>query len=214
MSGLKVKNYPMIRQLFKIPAGCYVACSGGADSMAVLDFLRKSGKARGALYFDHKTPQSEQFLDVVKDYCAANQLEFISKVIDEEKDEGSWESYWSKHRNAFFKMFDDPVVTAHNLDDAVEWWIYTSLKGNPRIMPSSNGNVIRPFLTTKKSDLKRWVDLKNVRYIEDETNKNTKFMRNFIRHNLVEKCQVVNPGLYKTIFKKIRERENDVLKNR
>ncbi len=182
--------------------------------MAVLDFLSRSGKARGALYFDHKTPQSEQFLDVVKDYCAANQLEFISKVIDEEKDEGSWESYWSKHRNAFFKMFDDPVVTAHNLDDAVEWWIYTSLKGNPRVMPSSNGNVIRPFLTTKKSDLKRWVDLKNVSYIEDETNKNTKFMRNFIRHNLIEKCQVVNPGLYKTIFKKIRERENDVLKNR
>ena len=149
--------------------------------MAVLDFLNRSGKAKGALYFDHKTPQSDQFFDVVKDYCDANNLEFISKTLWEEKREGSWESHWSKHRNAFFKMFDDPVVTAHNLDDAVEWWIYTSLKGNPRIMPSSNKNVIRPFLTTRKHDLKRWADSKNITYIEDQSNDDTRFMRNFIR---------------------------------
>ena len=93
----------MIRQLFKVPKGCYLACSGGVDSMAVLDFLNRSKKARGALYFDHKTPQSPQFFRIVSEYCAEHQLEFISKTIDQEKDEGSWESYWSKHRNNFFK---------------------------------------------------------------------------------------------------------------
>lgn len=204
----------MINQLLKVPVGCYVACSGGSDSMAVLDFLNRAKKVRGALYFDHKTPQSKEFENIVSNYCSDHKLEFFSKSIDQEKESGSWEDYWSKHRNNFFKMFDTPVITAHNLDDVVEWWIYTSLKGNPRVMPATNKNILRPFLTTKKSALSQWVLSKNVPYAEDQSNQDTRFMRNFIRHQLIEKCQVVNPGLHKTLYKKLLEREKNVSKNR
>ena len=86
----------MIRQLFKIPRGCYVACSGGADSMAVLDFLNRSNKVRGALYFDHKTEQSRDFESVVSQYCTDNKLEMLVKIIDEEHRSGSKEDFWSK----------------------------------------------------------------------------------------------------------------------
>jgi len=37
-------------------------------------------------------------------------------------------------------------------------------------------------------------------------------MRSFIQHQLMPGCQVVNPGLYKTIFKKINEREKMFLR--
>jgi len=204
----------MIRQLFKVPSSCYVACSGGVDSMAVLDFLNKGNKVRGALYFNHQTSQSNDFESIVYQYCADNSLEFLSKTLEKEKDETSLESFWSKERNNFFKMIDGPVVTAHNLDDVIEWWIYTSLRGNPKIMPSSNKNILRPFLSTKKSSLKSWALTRNIDYIEDETNKDVRFMRNFIRHQLMPGCQVVNPGLHKTIFKKLHERESNVSKNR
>lgn len=197
----------MIRQLFKIPTGCYVACSGGSDSMAILDFLNAGNKVRGALYFDHKTDQSKDFGEVVRQYCTKNNLEYLSKALDKEKDEKSLESFWSKERNKFFKMINAPVITGHNLDDAVEWWVYTALKGNPCIMPASNKNILRPFLSTRKRALKDWVNRKNISYIEDKTNKDVGFMRNFIRHQMIADCQVVNPGLHKTIFKKLRERE-------
>ena len=200
----------MIRQLFKIPRGCYVACSGGADSMAVLDFLNRSNKVRGALYFDHKTEQSRDFESVVSQYCTDNKLEMLVKIIDEEHRSGSKEDFWSKKRNEFFKAIDAPVVTGHNLDDAVEWWIYTSLKGNPRLLPSSNQNIIRPFIVTPKLELQKWADKNGVSYLQDRTNFDTKFMRNFIRHQLLDQCRVVNPGIRKTIFKKINERECNV----
>lgn len=199
----------MIRQLFKIPTNCYVACSGGSDSMAVLDFLAKGNKVSGAVYFDHKTDQSKKFKNTVQKYCKENKIELIVKALEKEKDEQSWESFWSKERNRFFKSLNAPVVTGHNLDDAVEWWIYTSLKGNPKIMPASNKNILRPFLITKKSTLKSWAINKKIDYVEDLSNKNIKFMRNFIRYKLMPDCQVVNPGLHKTIFKKIKEREKN-----
>ena len=52
----------MIKQLVDVPRKCFVACSGGTDSMAVLDFLRRSGKVVGVLHFDHKTEQSSYFM--------------------------------------------------------------------------------------------------------------------------------------------------------
>ena len=76
-------------------------------------------------------------------------------------------------------------------------------------MPASNKNILRPFLSTRKRDLKDWVTRKNISYVEDKTNKDVGFMRNFIRHQMIPDCQVVNPGLHKTIFKKLREREKN-----
>jgi len=200
----------MIRQLFKIPSECYVACSGGADSMAVLDFLNRANKVRGVLYFDHKTEQSRDFESIVSQYCTTNRLEMLTKIIDEEHTSGSKEDFWSRKRNKFFKSIDAPVVTGHNLDDAVEWWIYTSLRGNPRLLPSTNKNILRPFIVTPKLELQKWVDKNHINFLQDKSNFDTRFMRNFIRHQLLDQCLVVNPGIRKTIFKKINERERNV----
>ena len=113
----------------------------------------------------------------------------------------------------FFNQIELPVVTGHTLDDAVEWWVFTSLKGSSRVMPTKNGNVLRPFLSTKKSDLLKWNKKHHVQFCTDTSNSDTSYMRNFIRHKMMMDCLQVNPGLYKTILKKIVERE-DALKSR
>ena len=204
----------MIRQLLNVPKGVYVACSGGPDSMAVLDFLNTSGKVKGALYFDHKTDQSEEFSSVVKKFCNDNSLEYVSATLAGSPKDESLEAYWSKQRNNFFRTIDGPVVTGHHLDDAVEWWLFTALRGNPKLIPSLNKNILRPFLLTKKSDLKSWADRKRVPYVIDRTKEDTDYTRNFIRHELIPRCKNVNPGIQKTIFKKIKERQDNVLKSR
>ena len=45
----------MIRILGNIPNQVTVACSGGPDSMAIIDFLRKGRKGVTVAHFDHGT---------------------------------------------------------------------------------------------------------------------------------------------------------------
>jgi tRNA(Ile)-lysidine synthase len=202
----------MLKQLFKVPKKCYVACSGGSDSMAILDFLRKGQKVLGAVYFDHKTPQSFEFFNVVKRYCNTHSLDVVTGQVNEEHKNASIEAFWSKCRNDFFKSLKVPIITGHNLDDAVEWWIFTSLRGNPSLMPVTNENILRPFLITKKKDLHLWSSNNKIKFANDESNNDTRFTRNFIRHTMMKNCLIVNPGIQKTILKKIIERQKNALK--
>ncbi|HSH25599.1 MAG TPA: ATP-binding protein, partial [Massilibacterium sp.] len=91
-------------------------------------------------------------------------------------------------------------------DDAVEWWVFSSLHGEGKVMPYQNKNVIRPFLTTTRRDLHSWAERKGVEYLQDPANQDEKYMRSIIRHKIVPEALRVNPGLHTVLRKKI---END-----
>jgi tRNA(Ile)-lysidine synthase len=77
------------------------------------------------------------------------------------------------------------------------------MNGTGKIIPYENKNVVRPFRLNKKKDLKLWCELKNVPFLEDKTNKDITFTRNYIRHKLMPHALKVNPGLHKVIKKKV-----------
>jgi tRNA(Ile)-lysidine synthase len=194
----------LIRLLGKIPSRIYVACSGGPDSMAALDFLRRSYRDITVCYFDHGTPHSKDAEAIVKDYCHDFGIPLlVSSCQNEKSSKESWEEYWRNERLSFFHSLDGPVVTGHTLDDVCEWWIFTSLSGQPRLIPGNNRNVIRPFMLTKKQAMTSWCDKNDVKFVNDPTNFSDKFMRSFIRKNIVPHAMYVNPGFYKVISKKV-----------
>jgi tRNA(Ile)-lysidine synthase TilS/MesJ len=49
-----------------------------------------------------------------------------------------------------------------------------------------------------------WCDRKSVHYINDPSNTDLSFMRNYIRHEIVPRALRVNPGLPKVLRKKIK----------
>lgn len=194
----------MLRVLGDIPINVTLACSGGPDSMVALDFLMKGKKEIQVAYFNHDTPFGRHSAEWVHDFCVKNNLPFICSEITREKAAcESPEEFWRNERYQFFHSIDSPVITMHHLDDVVEWWIFTSLHGNPRLIPHSNKNVIRPFLLTAKNDIWDWIDHKDVPYLTDPTNFETKYARNRIRHKIVSEALKINPGLRKTIRKKV-----------
>jgi len=85
----------------------------------------------------------------------------------------------------------------------VETWIWSSLNGTAKIIPYRRGNVVRPFRSTRKRDLQLWAHLNNVPYVEDDSNLDTCYTRNYIRHEMMPHVLKVNPGIHKTIKKKI-----------
>lgn len=173
--------------------------------MAALDFLRRQ-KDVTVLHFNHRTIMADKFEQIVRDYCELFSLPLIvGNCISDEPTTGSLENYWRKQRYKFFEESSGalPVVTCHHLDDAVETWLFTSMHGDPRLIPSKRGRYLRPFLTTRKAVLEAWCHDKAVPHVFDESNNDTRFMRNYIRHEIVHRALRVNPGLHKVVRKKI-----------
>lgn len=189
----------------KLPKDIIVAVSGGVDSMAVLDFLKNSHNVTVA-YFDHKTDHDKIGYEFVKNYSYKHGYNFISSTVqNERKPKQSHEEYWRNERYNWFHSMDKPVIISHHLDDCVETWIWSAMHGNPRIIPYNNKNCIRPFLLNRKELFIDWCKRKNVEWLEDQSNNDVKFMRNYIRHELIQNALVVNPGIHKVIFKKVVE---------
>ena len=188
-----------------------MAVSGGCDSMAALDFLRRSHDVH-VLHYNHGTEHADIAQDVVGNYCHKHGLSWTVEKNSQQPPKGeSLENFWRMKRYDFFESSREnrTVVTCHHLDDVVETWIFTSLNGNPHLIPGSRDFYVRPFLETRSAVFEDWCDRKNVLYVEDPSNLDTRFMRNYIRHELVSRALVVNPGLHKVIRKKLKESSNN-----
>ena len=198
----------MIKLLGKVPDNINVAVSGGVDSMAVLDFLNNGRRNITVLHFNHGTPHGYEAKKFVRNYCFTRGIGLLDERIRREKrDDESLEEYWRTERYDYFKRHSHkPIVTAHHLDDVAEWWIMSALHGDAKVTPYMNPdyNVIRPFLLTPKAELESWAEKKKVPFIEDPSNCSRNHMRNVVRHDMIPTAKIINPGLHKTMRKKVQ----------
>ena len=204
----------MIKLQGKLSRKVSIAASGGVDSMAIVDFLRRNHNC-SLVFFDHGTETSVEAKEFLQDYVSDKNKEYwatptattLSLEIGElsrKKEKGeSWEEFWRNERYRYFRVYGEELITCHHLDDCVETWIWSSLHGTGKIVPYRNQNVVRPFRLNSKVEFVNWCRKHNVPWVEDSSNHDTRFMRNYIRKELVEKCLVVNPGLSTVIRKKV-----------
>ena len=198
----------MIHVTGKIPKQVAIAVSGGIDSMAALDFLRRTRDVE-VLHYNHGTGQyADEATELVRDYCSTHCLFcIIVRNWDKMPDGVSREAWWRDQRYKFFEEATNrPIITAHHLDDQVENGIFTSMNGNPFLIPHQRDQFIRPFLTTEKTDFTLWCSRKGVPTIDDPSNNETKYRRNYIRHTMMPHVLAINPGIKKTIKKKTLDR--------
>jgi len=199
-----------IHLLSKVPRKIVLACSGGCDSMAALDFLLSGKKEVIVAYFNHGTQHGREAEEFVRAYCEERSLKlFVGSCSKQKKQTQSLEEYWREERLSWLNHVSEvecaPVVTCHHLDDAVEWWIFSSFHGNGKVIPPVRKPFLRPFLLTRKDTLVSWNTRKEVPWIEDPSNEKTEFMRNYIRHELIPRVLNVNPGIHKVVAKKIKD---------
>ena len=198
----------MIKVLGDIPKGEFgLACSGGVDSMAILDFLINGRYNPHVLYFNHNTEHGDEAEEFITNYCKEKRLKLTIGRTDL-KPTSNKEKIWSDLRYEFFTKFDFPIMTCHHLDDVVETYIFSMLRGFQSVIPYRRENVIRPFLLNEKSEFENWCKRKNVPFIQDESNFSVDHSRNRIRHKIVPEALIVNPGL-KTVVKKIVKKQNN-----
>ena len=104
--------------------------------MVALDFLLNGGYRPVVVHFDHGTDHGDEAKEFVRKRCKELNLKLVIGQIgrDKRKDE-SIEEYWRDERYSYFGKFPGKLITVHHLDDVVEWWIFSSLHGKPRLIP-------------------------------------------------------------------------------
>jgi tRNA(Ile)-lysidine synthase len=196
-----------IHLLGNVPKKIGIAVSGGPDSMAALDFFIRGKKDVIAYHFNHGTEHGKDAEIFVRNYCQENKVNLVVGNIDnfrEKEKRESPEEYWRNARYNFLDKYNEtPMVMCQQLDDQVENWIFTSLRGNPKLIPYQRDHYIRPLLLTTKSTLIYWCERKGVPFITDPSNFSDDYSRSFIRCNIVPEALKVNPGLYTVIKKKV-----------
>ena len=168
--------------------------------MSALEFLIKGSRDVTVAYYNHGTSHGYEAQEFLESFCKERRLNFVNDVCRQEiPARVSKEEFWRNKRYDFFKSLKTPIVMAHHLDDAVEWWVFSSLRGRGRLIPveRKSPHVLRRFLFTEKSKLH--AQLNEFSHIEDPSNENTDFARNYIRHELGPMCLKVNPGIKSTI---------------
>ena len=199
----------MLKLLFPLPKNIVVALSGGVDSVAVTDFLSQKHNVTCA-FFHHGTENSERALEFVAHFCTERNLPLMVGMIKNKKPKKlSMEEHWRNERYEFLDSIGDTlglIVTGHNLDDCVETYVWSSLHGQPKVIPIKRHTVVRPFLTPPKSEFVNWCERKSIDWCHDNSNDDTKYMRNYVRTQLMPHALHVNPGLH-TVVKKIVERQ-------
>lgn len=178
-----------------LPNDCYLACSGGVDSMVAYNFLTKSKRKVCPLFFNHGTETSniaEQFL--------INQClnPTVGRITTEKTKQESPEEYFRNQRYIFFSAFSDkPIITCHHLDDQLETWILYSLQGKNYHIPYRRGNFIHPFLNVTKQEIYQYANRHKLKWVEDKSNTDVNIPRNRIRHLIVPEMKRLNPSIYK-----------------
>ena len=203
----------MIRIIGKIPQRVTIACSGGVDSMAIVNFLLEGKRTIHLAYFNHDTNHSKEAEKFIKKYAAKNKLILTIGRVKGHRGKLSLEEFWRNERYKFLESLkSQSIITCHHLDDAVETWLFSSFHGTPKLIPYKRGrNIYRPFLMTEKKEIIKYANGRGLEWIEDPSNRMTKnIMRNQIRHNIMPHVLKVNPGIRTVIRKKMLEAYKDI----
>ncbi|MBI4033624.1 tRNA lysidine(34) synthetase TilS [Candidatus Saccharibacteria bacterium] len=193
----------------KVPEGKYlVGVSGGVDSMVLLDILTKQAKSQKlkaksfkpsassfqlvVAHFNHGIrPDSGKDEEFVRQTAEKYELPFEvghGKLGPDASEEQARKARYRFLNKIKQKYKAGGIVTAHHQDDLIETAFLNILRGTGRrglTAIGENPDIIRPLLHLSKKDILAHAKAHKLKWREDPTNRDEKYLRNFIRLKIV-----------------------------
>lgn len=188
------------------PAGSRfaVGLSGGLDSVALLHALTQlqpqSGFALSAIHVHHGLmPAADAWTEFCADLCRQWAVPLTVARVQVDKSAGRGiEAAARQARYAAFANLDAEVLAlAHHRDDQAETLLLNLIRGAgvkgaaamPACRPLAGQHgaltVWRPLLDLGRADLAAYAERHDLRWIEDDSNLDPRFARNYLRHEIL-----------------------------
>ena len=207
-----IEQYGMLRQGDTVAA----AVSGGADSVALLDFLCSLvdlGITVRACHLNHclRGEESDRDERLVRTMCREYGVELDVERVEVRSLAAarglSLETAAREARYAFFarvaKERGCKVATAHTLSDTAETVLLNLARGTGIAglcgIPPVRGAFIRPLIACTRRETEEYCAAHGLCYVTDSTNLSDVYTRNHIRHNVLPPLLRVNPGAVEAV---------------
>jgi len=181
-----------------------VACSGGADSVALLHLLlglrRQIQFEVAVAHFHHGLRKAaDDDADFVRALAGRWGVPFIlgrRKVASYARrrglnlEEAGRILRYEFLRRAAKRAGAEKIATGHTLDDQAETVLLRLFRGTgPRglggVAPSTKDGIIRPLLGIRRAEIEAYLRRLKIPYRTDETNRDRRFLRNRVRRELI-----------------------------
>ncbi len=197
---------------FPRPRRYLVAFSGGLDStvlLSALTRLRGPGfPAVAAVHVDHGLhPRSAEWSDHCARVCARLAVPIVTRRVDASPARG--ESPEAVARQARYQAIaselgeHDLLLTAHHRSDQAETVLLRFLRGAgarglagmPASRPLGTGALARPLLAFTRDALFQWAQAQGLAWIDDPSNFDIGFERNWLRRTVLPELASRRPGI-------------------
>lgn len=219
-------------KLFKSGDIVGVGCSGGSDSIALLHYLAMNQEKFDievvAIHVDHGIRENSYIdADFVRDKAREFGVRYYKFRVDAPKvakEKGiSTETAAREVRYGVFKSLVqkgvvDKIALAHHVSDQAETILMHIFRGSgtagARGMSAvSEGIYVRPMLNTTKEEILDYLNQNRLDYVDDETNVDTSYNRNFVRHVIMKDIKSRWPNAEQAIvnFAKAVKEDDDYI---
>ncbi len=183
------------------PSHYLLACSGGIDSMVLLDLLDKARASLSAplsvVYADHRwQPEAEKWGALVAARCEKSGIHYSSVSLPLDTAVANREAAARVARYTAFAAVlpaRGVLLSAHHRDDQAETLLLNLLRGSglaglaamPARKAFANGEHWRPLLSVSRAEIADYAGRHHLAYVEDPSNRDTRYLRNWLRHEIL-----------------------------
>lgn len=181
----------------------WVGFSGGVDSLVLLNSLLTMPHLKNrirAIHVNHGlSPHASDWQAFCEKICQAYEIPLVVEKVKLLHASNLEE----QARSARYQVFNqylgvgEVLLLAHHLDDQIETFFLHALRGTgvdglacmPKLYARSHYFIMRPFLGTSRNAILDYATTYGLDWVEDESNQQTHFSRNFLRHEVLPLIQ-------------------------
>lgn len=216
------------KQLATEETTIWIALSGGLDSVVLLNLLANSKrylKRLKAIHVHHGLSENaDEWQLFCQQLCAQLNVPLtVKKVTVISRNQGLEQAARKARYNAFSEELKagEYLITAHHGDDQIETFFQrlmrgAGIQGLSAMADARNEKhyvLLRPLLSCQRSQLADYANTKRLNWIEDESNHDQRFDRNWWRHKVLPMLWARYPGRQASVLRSIEQlhRDHEVL---
>lgn len=176
----------------------WIGFSGGLDSAVLLDNLaayQSSLPPIHAIHIHHGiSVNADLWQSACASFCERLAIPFFCQKVDFDRSANVEEGARSARYEVFASQLQagEALLLAHHADDQAETLLLqlfrgagiTGLAAMPEITAFAAGTLVRPLLNYSRKDLEKYAESKALTWVEDESNMDERYSRNYLRHAL------------------------------